>query len=98
MKLPIGLEPNYIWKARRVSDIVSAMNRYTEADVEIPLGWVYELTGLLSGLDGQKTPVKAECVIEYTNGHKGCVCGACGEKIWSGDTHICPKCGTPIDW
>ena len=44
---PIGLIPEKFWKEERVTEILAAMARYTDANMVIPKEWIIELTGLI---------------------------------------------------
>ena len=44
---PLGLMPKHIWDSKRINDILSAMERYSEADKAIPVEWITELRTLL---------------------------------------------------
>lgn len=39
---PIGITPKYIWLRKRIEDLVSAMDRYTEVGKEYPQEWYDE--------------------------------------------------------
>lgn len=45
-KPPLGLTPHFIWIEQRIEDIIKAMDRYREADKEIPKKWYFELAHL----------------------------------------------------
>lgn len=40
---PIGIEPEYIWKSKRVIALFDAIERYAEAEEPIPVKWIKEL-------------------------------------------------------
>lgn len=40
---PLGVEPEYIWRTRRVIALLDAMERYAEAKEPIPVKWIDEL-------------------------------------------------------
>lgn len=40
---PIGIEPKYIWKSRRVIALFDAIERFAEAGEPIPVEWIEEL-------------------------------------------------------
>jgi len=42
-KTPIGIEPHNIWKDKRKKDLVDAMKRYIDQNIEIPVEWLKEL-------------------------------------------------------
>ena len=46
-KPPIGLKPKHIHDKERALEILSAMQRYTDADLKIPQEWISELSGLV---------------------------------------------------
>ena len=46
-KPPIGLEPRYIHDGKRIDDILSAIERYTDANMSIPKTWIDELRTLI---------------------------------------------------
>ena len=46
-KPPIGLIPEYLWKEKRLFDIIEAINRYIEAKKEIPIEWIEEYNKLI---------------------------------------------------
>lgn len=48
MKPPIGLVPRYIHDGKRIDEILSAIERYTDANMSIPKVWVDELRDLLT--------------------------------------------------
>ena len=47
-KPPLGVEPRYIHDARRIQDILKAIERYTDANMPIPKSWVEELRDLFN--------------------------------------------------
>lgn len=47
IKPPLGIEPKYIWEARRADDLRNAIYRYTNAGVEIPVRWIEEYNELI---------------------------------------------------
>lgn len=47
VKPPIGLEPRYIHDGKRIDDILSAIERYTDANMSIPKTWIDELRTLI---------------------------------------------------
>lgn len=46
-KPPIGIQPKFIWEVQRIEDLVSAMNRYINAGLEIPVEWVENYNELI---------------------------------------------------
>ena len=50
-KPPLGVMPKYFWDKKRVSDLVSAMQRYIDAEKPIPKEWVDEYNELMSTLE-----------------------------------------------
>ncbi|WP_250538802.1 MULTISPECIES: hypothetical protein [unclassified Caballeronia] len=47
-KPPLGLVPKYIHDERRLKEILGAIERYSEAQLLIPVEWVTELAGLIN--------------------------------------------------
>lgn len=47
VKPPIGLEPRYVHDAKRIDEILSAIERYTDANMSIPEAWINELRDLI---------------------------------------------------
>lgn len=47
IKPPIGLMPKFLWDSERLADIISAINRYLQAEKEIPLEWINEYNDLI---------------------------------------------------
>ena len=47
-KPPLGLKPRWIHEQQRRQEIISAMERYSNADVPIPMEWIEELKELSS--------------------------------------------------
>lgn len=47
-KPPLGLEPRWIHDSHRVKEILDAMERYTNANMSIPIVWLEELKDLFS--------------------------------------------------
>ncbi len=47
MKPPIGLEPRYVHDGKRIDEILSAIERYTDANMSIPKAWINELRDLI---------------------------------------------------
>ena len=43
---PIGLMPEYLWKAKRMCDIYGAVKRYKDAGYDIPYEWLEEFKRL----------------------------------------------------
>lgn len=46
IKPPIGLTPRWIRDMERFEEIISAMERYSEAGVPIPIEWIEEVDEL----------------------------------------------------
>lgn len=42
-KPPIGIEPRYVWEKKRIKELKSAIKRYIDAGIEVPIEWVTEL-------------------------------------------------------
>lgn len=51
VKPPLGLEPKYIWNARRIQNIIEATNRYTDAGKVIPTEWIDEYNELVKQVE-----------------------------------------------
>jgi len=51
MKPPLGLKPRYIQEEQRLAEIISAIERYCKAKVEIPLVWIDEYNDLVISLE-----------------------------------------------
>lgn len=53
-KPPLGLEPEWSWKIRiirkRIIDIISAIYRYEESNIDVPNEWLDELDKLSNEL------------------------------------------------
>lgn len=47
-KPPIGIMPRYIYESNRINDILSAIERYTEKGIPIPMEWIEELKELFT--------------------------------------------------
>jgi hypothetical protein len=47
-KPPIGIEPRFIWRARRMYELMAAITRYADAKLEIPCEWLSEIKELLN--------------------------------------------------
>lgn len=45
---PIGIEPEYIWKEKRIIDLIHAISRYDKALLPIPKNWLKELKSHLN--------------------------------------------------
>ena len=52
-KQPLGLEPRWIHDSKRASDILDAIERYTDANMSIPKKWVEELKDLFNNYFGE---------------------------------------------
>jgi len=48
IKPPIGIEPESMWKERRMIDLSAAIGRRCKARLDIPVEWVDELNELLN--------------------------------------------------
>lgn len=46
-KPPIGLMPRPIHELKRITDIIEAMERYSEAQMPVPKEWIEELKDLI---------------------------------------------------
>ena len=46
-KPPIGIKPKFIHDSERMEEIMEAMERYSKAEMPIPLEWIVELRQLL---------------------------------------------------
>jgi len=55
-KPPIGLMLQSYWEKRRRQDIIDAVNRYTDARMEIPIEWIAEYNQLC----GDRTTLNKE--------------------------------------
>ncbi len=42
-----GIMPRYIWDYKRLNNLLDAINRYIEANLEIPLEWIEEYNELI---------------------------------------------------
>ena len=42
IKPPLGITPKWAWDKQRSENIVAAMLRYMDADMEIPIDWIKE--------------------------------------------------------
>jgi hypothetical protein len=49
-KPPLGIEPEYIWKGRRVFDLEDAIQRRIGKNFEIPKEWIIERNKLIKEL------------------------------------------------
>lgn len=49
-KPPLGLMPKNIWMLQRLKDINSAITRYIESDMDIPVLWIRERSELISSI------------------------------------------------
>ena len=47
-KPPIGLKPRWLHDSSRASDILDAIERYTDANMSIPKSWIVELKDLFA--------------------------------------------------
>jgi hypothetical protein len=47
---PLGIEPHDIWIQRRIEDLLKAMNRYVQSNMQIPVEWVEEYNKLIKNL------------------------------------------------
>ena len=46
-KPPIGIKPRFIHDSDRMEEIIEAMERYSIAEIPIPVEWIVELKQLL---------------------------------------------------
>lgn len=44
---PLGIEPEYIWKEIRIIELIRAIYRYDEADIDVNNDWIIELGKLI---------------------------------------------------
>ena len=49
-KVPIGIQPRWVYEEARKHEITSAISRYIEADVPIPIEWVEEYNSIIDYL------------------------------------------------
>lgn len=47
-KPPLGLMPEYVWKEKRVLEILEAIDRYFREEMKIPKQWYDELGRLIN--------------------------------------------------
>ncbi|MEC2240169.1 hypothetical protein CJ467_16350 [Bacillus velezensis] len=47
---PLGVMPNWLHNERRAEDLKAAINRYIDANCEIPAEWIEEYNLLISSL------------------------------------------------
>lgn len=45
-KVPIGIEPKYIWEERRLIELSEAIKRYCLSNEQIPIKWIEEYNEL----------------------------------------------------
>ena len=50
IKPPLGIEPRFILRDKRIKEIREAINRYTESNVQIPIAWIEEYNQLIKEL------------------------------------------------
>lgn len=46
-KPPLGLIPKYHYEYQRLQDIIGAINRYLEAELEVPVIWLEEYNEII---------------------------------------------------
>jgi hypothetical protein len=46
-KVPLGVSPKYIWDEQRIQDLKGAIERYTQANLQVPIEWVDEYNTLV---------------------------------------------------
>ena len=46
-KPPLGVEPEYIWRHRRIIELIKAVARYEEARIAYPDEWMTEIGELI---------------------------------------------------
>lgn len=46
-KPPIGIMPKYIWDLQRINNLREAIDRYCEANIEVPIEWIEEYNSLV---------------------------------------------------
>lgn len=51
-KPPLGVMPNWLHNERRAEDLKAAINRYIDANCEIPTEWIEEYNLLISSIRG----------------------------------------------
>jgi len=51
IKPPLGLRPQIEWMRDREREIISAMNRYSDSNLDIPRAWACELLDLIGDID-----------------------------------------------
>lgn len=44
---PIGIMPRYIWEEKRLSELISAINRYVDNCMPVPMEWIEEYNELI---------------------------------------------------
>lgn len=47
-KPPLGVMPKKIWELQRISDLKDAIDRYANAQINIPIEWIEEYNDLVS--------------------------------------------------
>lgn len=52
-KPPIGLKPRWLHDSSRASEILDAIERYTDANMSIPKAWIAELKDLFEAYFGK---------------------------------------------
>lgn len=50
VKPPLGIEPRFILRDKRIKEIREAINRYTESNIQIPITWIEEYNQLIKEL------------------------------------------------
>ena len=53
---PIGIEPEFIWKTKRLHELVLASGRFIEAQRDVPFEWFLEMNKLISDLNDLRQP------------------------------------------
>lgn len=46
--------PRYIWDYKRLNNLLDAINRYIEANLEIPLEWIEEYNELIISYEAKE--------------------------------------------
>jgi len=45
---PLGLTPKWFWQGQRITEIIKALDRYIQAELEIPIEWVEQYNELVA--------------------------------------------------
>ena len=56
-KPPLGIEPDYIWKQKRVMSLIDCISRYNTANRSVEDQWLHELERLLPEMRRMKPQV-----------------------------------------